>query len=177
MMKPRRYPLVLIALHWIAAMAVLVQLGLGLRISAAAGPPDLEMLGWHAAIGLAILTMAAIRLAVRFTRPMPPLGGGLKGWIARAEYTGLYLLMVLTPLAGIAAWTGATRGAPLMLFGIIDVAYVDIPVAALHPLLGLALGVLVLVHVFAVMCRFLLDGPGAVRRMLPGRDGQSLAGD
>lgn len=170
MAKPLRYPLILIALHWVVAMAILVQLGLGLRISAAGPVPDRVTLGWHAALGLAILIMAALRLVVRFSRPMPPLGGGLKGWLARLEYTGLYILMVLTPLAGIAAWSEATRGAQLMLFGLIDVAYVDLPVAALHPLLGLALGALVLAHVFAVMCRFLLDGPAAVRRMLPGRD-------
>jgi len=170
MAKPLKYPLLLIALHWIVAMAVLVQLGLGLRISAAGPAPDRATLGWHAAFGLAILVMAAIRLLVRFSRPMPPLGGGLKGWIARAEYTGLYILMVLTPLAWIAAWSEATRGAPLMLFGVVDVAFTDLPVAALHPLLGLILGALVLAHIFAVMCRFLLDGPAAVQRILPGRD-------
>jgi len=174
--RPLRFPLVLVVLHWAGAMLVMAQLGLGLRIASAAETPALATLGWHAAIGQAILLTTLVRVGIRLSRPMPPQHRGWRGFYARAEYVSLYALMIATPLAGIAAWTRVTKGAPLPLFGLGEVAPPDLSRFDVHANLALALGLLVGAHIFAVLCNFLLDGPPAVRRMLPGRE-VNLAGD
>jgi cytochrome b561 len=166
--RPLRFPLALIVLHWAAAMLVMAQLGLGLRIASSADPAR-ATLGWHAVIGLSILLTALIRVAIRLSRRMPPQHRGWRGIYMRTEYVALYALMILTPLAGIAAWTRVTKGAPLPLFGLGEVRLPDLSAYDIHGSLALAVGALVAAHVFAVMCNFLLDGPMAVRRMLPGR--------
>lgn len=155
----------------------MAQLGLGIRIASSV-EPERATLGWHVVIGLSILLTALVRVGIRLLRRMPPQHRGWRGLYARAEYVALYGLMIVTPLAGIAAWTRVTKGAPLPVFGLGEVQLPDLAAYDIHAPLALAVGALVGAHVFAVLCNFLLDGPMAVSRMLPVRDEtEKLAGD
>ena len=68
----------------------------------------------HVWIGVAILALAVIRLAVRLTRGAPDLPEGGKpalDMIAKLTHLALYALILLMPVAGMAAWFGGVDAA------------------------------------------------------------------
>lgn len=63
----------------------------------------------HVWIGVSVLVLATIRLVVRMKRGAPdlPAGGNpVLDRVAKVTHAGLYLLLLLMPVAGIAAWFG-----------------------------------------------------------------------
>lgn len=63
----------------------------------------------HIAVGVAVLLLALWRLSLRFTRGAPPPPAGERPVFARIAgwtHAALYLLMLVIPLAGLAAWFG-----------------------------------------------------------------------
>lgn len=68
----------------------------------------------HVWLGIAILALVVIRLAMRLTRgapALPPGGNPVIDLIARLTHVGLYLLLVLIPVSGLAAWFGGVDAA------------------------------------------------------------------
>lgn len=170
------YGIVAQAFHWLMAALVLVQLGLGLY--AARLPVSLARLVWlsrHKSLGLAILALVVLRLTWRtFERP-PALSEAMPRWERRAalaNHRGLYLLLVLAPLAG---WASASAaGLSVNWFGLFpvpDLLGKNAPLAeafkAVHVACVAVLALLLVAHIGAVARHVFLLHDGIARRMLP----------
>lgn len=105
MTPPRtRFPLPLIALHWLTlALIAAAYVAAQLREAFEHTPTEAVVQHWHTVLGITVLGLVALRLLVRaFTRapaiePAPP------RWQARAAtlvHGALYGLMVALPLTG-----------------------------------------------------------------------------
>lgn len=170
------YGIVAQALHWLVALLVFVQLGLGLY---AAGLPlgiaRLEWLSRHKSLGLAVLALALARLAWRAASPAPALPAAMsrsERFAASATHRLLYALLIVAPLAG---WLYASAaGLSVNWFGlwlVPDLVPKDAHWAALlkllHKLSVLLLTLLVAGHVAAALRHALVRRDGILRRMLP----------
>src|SRR5260370_1827376 len=92
------------AFHWLVALLVLAQLGIGLY--AANLPVSLARLRWlshHKSLGLFILALVLLRLGWRALNRPPGLPGLMPRWGRRAALATpplFYLLLIFAPLAG-----------------------------------------------------------------------------
>lgn len=100
------YGLVSVALHWIIAVLILVQIGLGWWMNEALpdhSPAQAQVQGVHISLGLTLLLLVLVRIGWRLTHPAPPLPPGLAGWekaLAYGSHGLFYLLMLAMPLTG-----------------------------------------------------------------------------
>ena len=140
MSAPKGYSRAQIALHWIVAALIVPQFVLHdgiaeawdkLEDGIAAGFDPL--VAGHVVGGIAILALVIWRLSLRARRGAPPPPEAehpaLK-LVAKATHGGLYLLLVLMPVSGLAAWFGGVEAA-----------------AEAHETMKVALLALVLLHV------------------------------
>jgi cytochrome b561 len=170
-----RYGIIAQAFHWLTAMLVFVQLGLGLY--AASLPVSLARLVWlsrHKSLGLAILALVVIRLVWRaFDRP-PALPERMPRWERRAalaNHLGLYVLLVLAAMAG---WASASAaGLSVNWFGFFqvpDLVTKSQPLAqafkVIHTALVAGLTLLIFLHIGAAARHAFWLRDGIARRML-----------
>lgn len=114
-----RYAPLQIALHWLVvllfAFNYIVSEGMGqaLRTKLEGGEPGGFVASVHPPVGIAILVLTVLRLLARWRMGAPdaPAGGSAAMHMAaRWGHIALYVLMLLIPVSGIAAW-GAGIGA------------------------------------------------------------------
>ncbi|MBJ3785011.1 cytochrome b [Devosia sediminis] len=113
MPQPRAYSGVQIALHWIIAALLLVQLTINTdmqrafaqRLSSGTLPENTGAI-FHAAIGILILVLALIRLSIRTTRgvPAPHDNHPLINMLSHATHLLLYGFLFFMPITGALAW-------------------------------------------------------------------------
>jgi cytochrome b561 len=113
--RPRNYSGLQIALHWIIAALIIFQLlvhdGMedAFRATMRGTDPGEDLL-WanvHAAVGIAVLVLAIIRLAIRLTRGAPAMHRDKPEpivWVAKATHLLLYALIFFMPISGASAW-------------------------------------------------------------------------
>ncbi|TMH85914.1 MAG: cytochrome b [Betaproteobacteria bacterium] len=168
------YGIIAQAFHWLVALLVLAQLGIGLY--AANLPVSVARLRWlshHKSLGLAILALVLLRLGWRALNPPPELA--LPRWERRAALAThrlFYLLLILAPLCG---WLYASAaGLSVNWFGIFqvpDFVSNDRELAALFKALHIGLvallAALVALHVGAALRHELVLRDGVMHRMLP----------
>ena len=97
------YSKVAIALHWVIAGAIIVQLAGGLQMDGLKGADKFAAFQNHKSLGLTILMLSVARLLWRIANPPPALPSGMKGWeVAAARFThvAFYVLMIGVPLGG-----------------------------------------------------------------------------
>lgn len=115
-----RFGLVSIFFHWTMAAAIITAIAIGWILDTMAkGPDKIEMVATHKLLGIAILTMAILRLGWRLLSPAPkPSKEQNPKWhnVARAGHFALMALMVLVPLSGWAMSNAA--GHPVSFFGL-----------------------------------------------------------
>ncbi len=109
-----RYSLLQISLHWTVALLILLQfldndaISKAWRSIARGGQADTTTLVTvHVVAGIAVLALVVWRLALRTRRDAPPPPADESVALQRtARYTHglLYLLLVLIPVSGLAAW-------------------------------------------------------------------------
>lgn len=172
----KTYGIIAQAFHWLVAVLVFAQLGLG--VFAASLPIGLARLQWlsrHKSLGLAILAIVLLRIAWRVIDRPPPLPDSMPGWQRRAAVVThrlLYLLLVLAPLAG---WLYASAaGLSVNWFGLIqvpDLVAKDPGLAEvlkqLHRALVALLALLVAGHIGAALRHAFWLRDGVAHRMLP----------
>src|SRR6185437_15673921 len=120
----QRYTRVAVVLHWLIALLIIVNVGLGL--SAEALPDDWvrPVIDTHKSIGITVLGLFLLRLLWRFSHPPPPLPSGLARWErigAHLAHGALYFLMLALPVSGWmhdSAWKDAATH-PMSLFGLV----------------------------------------------------------
>lgn len=100
---PARFHLAIRVLHWTMALLILAMLFIGAAMVSTAGPLYSALIALHRPLGIAILLLAAIRLAIRLATGAPPLPAGLprvQQRAARGAHILLYLAMIGLPLIG-----------------------------------------------------------------------------
>lgn len=178
---PARFGRISRLLHWTMAALILGLLILGTRLTTIQpGLANLWLFGLHKTMGLLALGLALARLVWHRISPPPPPLGPTSAWesrVARAVHGLLYLLMLLTPLAGW-AYASAT-GLDIVFAG----RWVVPPIAPVsegweealhnaHILLTRALEATVLLHLAGALRR-VWAGDGTLGRMLWGRAPQA----
>lgn len=193
-MANRGYTTVAITLHWVIAVAILANLGLGIWMGWAINKPALQSTAinafqFHKSLGLSVLVLSVMRLAWRLLYPPPPLPAGMKFWekaLAAITHWLLYALLILLPLSGWAYVSAQWRGdspfnIPTLWFGLFEVPHLfsldeggaimrrQAAEAALngHGAMAIALIVLLLLHVGAALKHHFIHDDGVLARMMP----------
>lgn len=101
---PSRYGWAAIVLHWLIAVLLIGQLGLGLAmIRMASQRTAFELIQLHKSLGVLLLGLIVLRLGWRIGNPPPPLPettGLLERRAAPLAHAALYLLQVALPVSG-----------------------------------------------------------------------------
>lgn len=180
-----RYSIVAIALHWLIAAAIVVQVLLAGRMGGPRSPETFAITQLHKSIGISILLLSLARLAWRLMNPPPPLPDTMARWqriVARVTHVGLYVIMIGMPLTGWVMVSASRIAIPTLLYG--AVPWPDLPLVHLAPAakklwheLGMAshdtlaklLYVLVALHVAgALQHQFFSHEDSIFARMAPG---------
>ncbi|MFW2852928.1 cytochrome b [Sphingomonas sp. TX0543] len=169
-----RYSGVAIALHWLIAFFVIVNLLIGI------GHDSVPMLrAWmpgHKSIGITVLVLTLLRLGWRLAHRAPPLPPELAGWeraAAQLVHGLFYAVLLLLPLSGWAMVSSPEHRRPLDWFGAFDIPF--LPVSRVtanlggdaHGVLGWLMLGLVVVHIAAALRHQFLLRDNLVARMLP----------
>jgi len=102
----RRYGAASMTLHWVIALLILTQIGIGWYMNEVLpdhSPAQAAALPVHVSVGLTILLLVLARITVRLTHPAPPLPAGIAPWeriLIGASIVLFYLLMLALPLTG-----------------------------------------------------------------------------
>lgn len=167
------------AFHWIIALLILANLGLGYW---ADGLPDSDKgywFYWHKTIGLSVLWLVALRLLWRLGSLVPPLPPTTPAWqriAAGSSHLLLYLAMFAMPISGWVMHSASDR--TLNLYGLFPVPdiigatgkaaeSIGETAAIVHYYLFITLGVLIGIHVLGALKHALIDGDSVLTRMWP----------
>ncbi len=175
---PARYHRAAIALHWLIALALVLQLALGFRLeSIPRGTLQFDAFQWHKTLGISILLLSLARLALRFALPRPAeVGSGLSLLAARATHALFYVVMIGAPLSGWALVSTARIKLPTMLFGVAPWPHLPLgpgahePAEVAHAVLGWLLPALIALHVGAALWHHLQKDEVLARMMPAGRN-------
>ena len=182
-----RYGGVAMALHWLIATAIAMNLCLGLYVAEILTDQDpgrQGLLQFHKSVGLTVLVLSLLRLGWRVVNPIPPLPDTLTASlkvVARATHYLLYFLMIAIPLTGWALVSSSPLGLPTSYFGLFH--WPHIPFLAdltrvqkkplhreffdLHMYLAFSAIALLALHVAGAIYHQ-RQGDDVLRRMLPG---------
>ncbi len=166
------------ALHWLVALAVAGQIGLGWFLDEVPrGTPDRTLwINLHKSTGIVLGILILLRLAWRITHKPPPLPLTMPRWERLAASTNhalLYVCLVGMPLAGYIASNHSRFGIrffgiPLAPWGRDDRAIYSV-FNGLHEVLSWLLVALIALHLAAALKHALIDRDGVLQRMLPGK--------
>ena len=183
-----RYTTVAIALHWIVAGLMAMNLALVWFVNVWPEGWVRPAIDMHKSIGITVLGLALLRLLWRAGNAPPPLPADYARWEKRAAHVGhmtLYAIMIALPLSGWmhdSAWAGAATH-PMQLYGLIPWPRISLIEAADpefkerlhelfgagHTLIGYALYALFALHVAGALKHQWLDGDQELQRILPRR--------
>ena len=193
--KPTSYSKVAIILHWLIGISIIFMFILGWfmqelpKEAAKSSTYDLFNLGiytWelaketsprsfyfnlHKSIGVTLFALIIFRVFWRFTHKPPELLSSMKSWekrLATIAHHGLYLLMILTPLAGIIMSVASKYG--IKWFGIELIPGLDIPSVRelfyeFHEIFGLLILFILVFHIVGALKHTFVDKDGTLRRM------------
>ncbi len=185
--SPSRYASAAIVLHWVLALLLLFQVGLGGGLEhLPKGLAQFAGYQFHKSVGITILLLSLMRLAVRLAKPRlaPVPDGKLQMLAAKAVHVLLYAIMIGGPITGWVIVSTAKVRLQTMLFGVVP--WPDLPVGqalhepaeVMHGLLGPMTLALVLLHVAGALYHH-FKREDVIGRMLPtaitSRSGISLA--
>ncbi len=173
------YDAVAVTLHWLVALAVIAQIGLGLWMTDVPKGGLGARAAWfnlHKSIGLSIGLVVVVRAAWRLLHPPPPLPASMPRWqvqAARASHALLYVCLFTMPVAG---YLGSVfSGYPVLFFGMRlpswgwkDNALKEF-FSALHFATALTFVALIALHAAAALKHLVIDRDGVFHRMLPRR--------
>lgn len=185
-----RYGIVTITFHWItlALVVLMVALGVWMEELPEGSYDRFQALQLHKSVGITLLLLTLTRLLWRLADPPIALAATLPDWqkrAARLVHWGLYLLLMLVPLAGWATASASTLGLPIKLYGALP--WPDLPFTTassggvegqkalehffheVHEALIFTLIALILVHALAALWHQYADKDGTLSRILPGQ--------
>ncbi|MFC4761870.1 cytochrome b [Dyella koreensis] len=166
-------------LHWLAALFILTNFVVGLRMEhfpgyAHTSPEWNGILFWHGSIGALVLWLAVARMIWRAGHRPPPLPGSIpawQAWVAHSVHGLLYLAMLALPLSGYAHRVAGNHA--VSFFGLWNWPDLFSTNESLRVLFGrihiglvVALGLLLLLHFGAVLKHLVINRDGVAKRML-----------
>ena len=163
-----RYGGLAVAIHWITAALILVQVYLGFSFGnfPRGSAERTELFTWHKTVGVVILLLALSRLAVRLIDAPPPYPADFPKWERRVavwNHRAFYFLIIALPLTGLAAVSKGGAWADLA-FGM---RFPTLPIPAIggaHEILAFTTIGLLVIHVLAALKnQFVNRGPVADR--------------
>ena len=177
---PKRYGGVAIALHWLVALLILVQMSLGWwMIEVPKSPPGLRA-SWfnlHKSIGLTVGLLALLRLAWRWSHRAPRLPASMPLWqarTARVNHILLYACLIVQPLVG---YLGSSFSPyPVKYFGVTlphwgwNSPRLKELFSMIHWGTAVLFASIVTLHVLAAFKHLLVDRDGVFARMWPARN-------
>lgn len=183
-MRNARYTSIAIILHWLIAVAILINVALAWSADYLPDGDVRFVIDTHKSIGITVLGLAMLRLLWRFSHPQPPFDPLHARWerrLAHVVHGLLYVLLFALPLSGWlhdSAWKDAATH-PMSLFGLIPWPRIHAIVTieptrkeALHTLFGnlhtwcgYILYGLVALHVGGALKHQFWDRRPALRRM------------
>ncbi|GAB5470008.1 MAG: hypothetical protein Kilf2KO_30380 [Rhodospirillales bacterium] len=183
-----RYTAIAIALHWLIAAAIIVQLASGLWMADAIDDPATQALAfqvyqWHKSLGLTVLILSLLRLFWRLGHRAPGLPEGMKPWerlAAYATHVFFYAIMILMPLTGWVMVSASKFGLPTLYWGLFTWPHLPLGSLALetkaqveeifgsvHEFLAYGTIALLVLHVGAALKHHFVERDGVLARMLP----------
>lgn len=184
---PTHYDGVAMTLHWLVALAVLLNIGLGLYMGdlPRGDPMKFEIIQLHKSTGLTVLVLSIVFVIWRLTHRVPPLPSTMAvplKYLARAAHVLFYILILALPLAGWMMVSSSPRGGPIPFFGLFDwppvgfLAGMALPdkklwvgtFAETHETLAWIMMALIALHLGAVAYHQVVRHDGVLKRMLPG---------
>jgi cytochrome b561 len=170
-----RFPVALRVLHWLMAALIIVMLFIGVGMVSTVSEMRTWLIELHKPLGLLIFCLAAVRLSLRLTRPVPVLPKDLPAWQragARLSHVALYVLMFALPLVG---WAMLSAGGyPVKLFDTVLLPpLVDVDPALFatlrqaHTVLALLLFATILAHLGAALFHAWIRRDAVFRSMQP----------
>lgn len=172
-----RYTLTAMALHWGQAILIVWLLWLGwTMIDLPKGAERSAAYGLHKSLGLLALLLVGVRLAWRIRHPAPPaVGQGWEALLGKWVHGGLYVFLLLAPLAGYLASSFTPYAVKFFGIELPRLFPADESLNALFKQLHLiavwgGAGLIGLHFLGALKHAFLRDG--TLSRMLPGRRAQ-----
>ncbi len=162
--------------HWATFALLLASFGIGLTmVDLPFGPRKLQAYSWHKWVGVTVFLVTILRLGWRCANPPPRLPDAMPGWqrgAARLSHAGLYGLLLVIPISG---WVmSSALGLTTVYFGLLPLPDLVAPDRALgqsliqlHHALGLALAILIGVHVGAAAYHHFVLRDHIAMRMLP----------
>jgi cytochrome b561 len=162
-------------LHWLMAACILAMLFIGVGMVSTVMPKYLTLVSIHKPLGIAILTLALIRLALRLRYGAPPLPADLPEPMklaAQVSHYAFYALMISMPLIGWGMMSAAAY--PVVLFEGWHLPAILPQSDSLHTLLwdahfylAFAFFALILSHVAAALFHALVRRDGVFETMAP----------
>ncbi len=182
-----KYNNVAIVLHWLIALAIILQLFGGLWMVDAIKIKDTQQIAYniyqyHKSLGLIILVASLFRLFWRLIHKNPPLPNHMKRWekiASHISHISLYILMILIPLLGWAMVSTSAYGLPTIIFNLFEWPHISFLTDATNKielnelsLKGHKYGAylmifLLFIHVAAALKHQLIDRDNLIKRMLP----------
>jgi len=182
-----RYTRFAITLHWLIALAILLQLVSGIWMVDAIKDKASQAMAydtyqWHKSLGLMVLVLSLLRLGWRIFHTPPALPNTLKPYekkLAHAAHAVLYLLMISIPLIGWMMVSSSPFGLPTMIFGLFEWPHLPLPVQLIdqetlfnasklgHKWLAIAMMVVLAGHIIAALKHHFYLKDDVLRRMLP----------
>src|SRR5512140_2943913 len=117
--RSSRYATVAIVLHWLIALAIVLQVSLAWRFDDDRTPLGFALTQLHKSIGVTILVLSILRLGWRLTNPPPPEPATLAPWervLSQVVHWGFYLIMIGMPLTGWLMVSASRTQIPTVLF-------------------------------------------------------------
>lgn len=176
-----RYTRVAQALHWVIALLIMLNIAAAWVAEGQDDATATQIMTKHLAIGLTVLALSLLRLGWRLAHRPPPFAPTVRPWertLAHVVHYGFYLLMIVLPLAGLAAHSAFSGGKPVSWFGLFDLP--AFPVAqsrdngefwgGLHGALAWGMIALWVLHVVGALKHHWFDRDGELWRMWPRAD-------
>ena len=174
-MSDERYNRVMVLLHWVLALGLIAQLGLGLWMEEIPKDPPGVRAYWfnlHKSIGMVLGFLVLWRLGWRVTHSVPPHLPHTPDWqakVAKLNHGLMYVVMVMLPVSGFLGSSFSPY--PVKFFGLVlprlweaqpDFKSV---LSEVHELTAFALIALVALHLLAVVWHTVVKKDGLLSRM------------
>lgn len=173
----QRYTDVAIALHWIIALALVIQLAIGFGHDLLPREGRGSVMTLHKELGITVLLLSFARLGWRLTHKPPPPSPYLKPWermLSSTVHAGLYVVMIGAPLAGWAMSSSSEKPRPIPFWGL-EAPRLPLPMdkdvqevfSGAHEMLGFLALALIALHVAGALKHRFVDGHDVLWRMIP----------
>jgi cytochrome b561 len=179
-----RYTRVAIRLHWTIAALILFNLPVGFVHDYFGSGLKPIMMTLHKSFGFTVLMLTLVRIGWRLRHPVPAFDSAMAGWeiaLARTIQWAFYALMLLIPASG---WLVSSASGVRVTNFYWLVKIPPLPVSgheahelweSVHTTLGIAMSVLIVLHVAGALKHHFDGHPQILRRMLGRRDGSVTA--